>query len=79
MSFITERQIKPSNINGNRHDTREPNIDAKKVGPSLSDVRKPNLDPSKVEKLLEETKASLLKEKEKLEEQKNSNKKNGFR
>ena len=74
MSYVTERQIKPSKINGNRHDTRDPGIDHKKVGPSLSKIRKPNVDPSKIEKLLE-AKANLLKEKE----QRESSKKKGFR
>ena len=76
MSFVTVKQPKPSKVNGNRHDTREPNIDTKKIGPSLSDIRKPNLDPSRVEKLLEATKARLLREKEELEQ---SSKRKGFR
>lgn len=74
MGFITEREIKPSNINGNRHDTRNPSIDHKKIGPSLSNIRKPSLNPSSVEKLLEQ-KAKLLEEKEQVE----SSKKKGFR
>ncbi len=60
MSYITEKQIKPSKIDGNRHDTREPGIDHKKVGPELGNIRKPNLDPDKVEQLLED-KANLLR------------------
>ena len=74
MSFVTESHIKPSKIDGNRHDTRKPNIDHKKIGPSLSNIREPNLDPSRIEKLLEE-KANLLKEKE----QRESTKKKGIR
>ena len=72
--FFSEKQIKPSKINGNRHDTRDPGVDHKKVGPALSNIRKPDVDPSKIEKLLEE-KAILLKEKE----QREPSKKKGFR
>ena len=74
-SFITEKQPRPSKVNGNRHDTREVGIDPKKVGPTLSKIRKPNLDPSKVEKLLQQKKALLEKKKEESQ----PTKKNGFR
>ena len=76
MSFVTNREPRPSKIDGNRHDTRIPNVDHKKIGPSLSNIRKPNLDPKKVEKLLEAKKKALQAKKEKLEQ---GSKGKGFR
>jgi hypothetical protein len=76
MSFVTARQPRPSNINLKRDDTRTPNIDHKKIGPSLSNIRKPNLDPKRVEKLLEAKKNALREKKEQLEQ---GSKGKGFR